>query len=98
MIVTTTAPILNLAGVPMKETDAPDAKPSTLGSLLVSALLAPEDGVTGAQKYERGKLAQRLFTDGDVKVSAEEAVILKACAGRVYPPLVVLRVFEALEG
>lgn len=95
MNVLTTKPLYGLDGVsPMKDEKE---KPATLGPILVNALLAPEE-LKPEQKYERGKLAQRLFTDGEVKVSAEDVVLLKACVGRVYGPLVVLRVWEALEG
>lgn len=97
MKLTTTAPLLNFAGKPLLE-EAGSDKAATLGGVLVAALCADEPNLSGAKKFERGKLAKRLYTDGEVSVTAEEVVVLKECVGRIYPPLVVLRVFEALEG
>ena len=64
----------------------------------LATLLESEGAMNGDERGKLGLLAIRVFeADGEMNISAEEIVLLKERVGRLYPPVVVARVFEALD-
>jgi hypothetical protein len=69
----------------------------TIKSLLVNALLAgdqKDDGMVKVSKYE---LAKRIYSQDNVEVSEKDIVMLKEIVGKMYGPLVIGQVYEALK-
>lgn len=80
-----------------------DGKPSDtqLKTIAVTALLAtiPGEGeVTGEDKAKRYALALKIQgSEGDVKLTSEEIVLLKKLIAKVYNPLVMGEAWQMLE-
>lgn len=75
----------------------------TAGSAILGAVLATEQDETPAAKVQAYQLAQRIAAslnskedDDSVDLSAEEVVLAKAKAGRLYGPLVYGQLAELL--
>lgn len=69
----------------------------TLKSLLVNALLTPEqkdDGITKVMKYE---LAKIIHGSAEVDFDEKQIVMLKEVCGKMYGPLAVGQIYEALK-
>lgn len=89
--------ILSLDGTAIKD----GAKDLTLCNVATTALLAPERGeeLSGNEKMKRFLLAERIYqADGEVKVSAEEVVLLKTLIAKHFSALIVGRSYRLLEG
>ena len=88
--------ITNLLGEPMKQNQ--NDQPLTLGVVASNALLADFPNTDAPTKVKRFKLAQRIFGDGEVNLEVEEIAEIKKVIGMVYPPLIVGRAWEMIEG
>ena len=90
--------ITNLNGEPVFM-DNEQKDQATIGKLVVEGLLAPDQQASGAEKMLRYKMAVRivdLHPDNNV-FTVEEAAKIKDVIGRCYSPLIVGRVYEAIE-
>lgn len=90
--------ILDLDGKPIPQSTGKDKKDLTLKDVLVSALMNPQEDGTGEKKLQRFKLAQKIHDNEEYEITSEEAVELKQLVAKQYNPLVVGRVYEAIEG
>ena len=73
----------------------------TLGRAAINSLLADVEGErqTGAQKFDRFKLAMRIGNEEDpVVITVGDADLIKERAGIVYPTYAVGLVWTMLEG
>lgn len=93
--------ITDLEGKPILESEAPDAKPASLGSLLMRSLLIPmrgDEAMAGEEKVRLAVLAQRLHGAKTIEFTAEETSLLKDRTGKTYIlPLVVMRIWKAID-
>jgi len=93
--------LVGLDGKPMQLQTAPDrVEPMTLGRVAIEALLTPnENDKDGATKLARFNVALRINdARAPMDMSPEDAATLKALIGAMYPPLIVGRTFEILNG
>lgn len=87
-----TQPILDLAGEP--------AGDLTLGSAIEQALMLPvkgDDQMTGSAKLKLFLLATRLHGKGTAELAADDVVLIKDRVGRLFTPIVVGRVWSAID-
>ena len=63
----------------------------------LTAILRQDDSVKGEEKLRRGMLAERIYVNDEVELKAEEVALVKELVGRLYGPLVVLRVWRMLD-
>jgi hypothetical protein len=72
----------------------------TLSSFVVDALMAPTKGdetLSGTQKLEMFALAQKIHgSHKSISVQAADIMLIKDRVGKLYPPLVVGRIYAAL--
>lgn len=90
-------PIMGMKGEPLKD-GAPDAPNLTLATVLTTALLAHEDNADAKWRFEKFQLALKIDAakdtlDGNVDLSLEQIVKLKELVAKVYPTLVMGRVY-----
>lgn len=91
--------ILSLDGktIPFNTEDGAAAD-ATVGVACVAALLNDNTGSqTAEEKARRFVLAQRIASGGNLDLSAEDTALCKKVVGNMYSPLVVGRVFEAID-
>lgn len=87
--------ILDQSGKPVQQ----DGVDATVGAALVMALLATygdEPQLSGADKFRRYQLALAVEA-GNGDVSIEDAALLKTLTAKIFPPLIMGRVWEAIE-
>lgn len=95
--------IKDLDGNSIKESPAPDAKPATIGALLLQVALVAlqgDDRMSGADKVSLFKLAEKIHSakdKGKVEFTAEETTLLKDRAGKAFNPVAVHRLWAALD-
>lgn len=89
--------ILDLDGNAIPHASGKEKKDLTLKDVLVSALMNPQEEGTGDKKLKRFKLAQKIHDNEEYEITSEEAVELKQLVAKQYNPLVVGRVYEAIE-
>jgi len=70
---------------------------ATVRVVLVNAVLSPVQKESGMDKMKKYGLAQRIFRDDEIELSAEDIVLLKERIGELYAPLVVGQLFQMLE-
>jgi len=91
-------------GEPLQEGDPrkPDkTRDLTLGRAAINSLLADIEGErqTGAQKFDRFKLAMRIGNEEDpIEMTVGDAALIKERAGIVYPTYAVGLIWTMLEG
>ncbi len=76
-------------------------QPVLFKDLIVGALLAnhaDEPGLSGMAKFNRGKLAEKVFAGGDLELPVEDIAIIKDMIGKYCTPLVVFQIFDYIEG
>jgi len=69
-------------------------------TILASALfnMNPDDKVSGQEKYERGKLAEKIMTAvKEVELSVDEITKIKKLVGESYSPLIVWQIWDLLD-
>lgn len=88
--------IRDLNGEPARDED--NKTEITLASLSCTALLRSynDEHITVIDKLRRAKLAERIHIGGQQDVTIEEAVELRRLIGHCFPPLAVLRAYDAL--
>lgn len=101
------APIRDLKGndIPIEENGKQVSDKTTLGSVAIMALLATfsdEKDVSGAEKVKRFKLANAiedaLAMSGKLDVTVEQAALVARVIDKGFPPLVVGRAHEIIDG
>lgn len=90
-------------GESVKDVDVKgNAIDATLRPVLINVLEAPTEEDRKEQpikKYERGKLADRIYDNVEVELSAEEVSLLKNRAGKLLPNAYIVKViWDLLEG
>lgn len=92
--------LLDPNGTPIPESDLPNSKPVTLGSIVCQALLAQfqGDNSDGAEKHRRYKLWALVKNGGEQDFPAEEIAMVKQLIGKGWSPLIVGQCWEMLEG
>jgi hypothetical protein len=89
----------NIAGDNLMESNEKgEAEVVTLRTILVNALMIPEQKDTGTQKAEKYGLAIDIQRNDEVEITSEQAAMLKEVVGKPYGPVVVGPVFAILDG
>lgn len=87
--------------IEMKDgTECPADKVFTLRMAARNALhftYQDEPNLNGDEKYKRAEIAQGLVGSGDIKLKAEDIVIIKKVLAKMYGPLIVYQAWNALE-
>lgn len=82
-------------GEPLKD---PDGEEATLASVAVSALLAPEQGQDGKEKFKLYELAKAISPGKVVTIDAEDVAKIKESIGKHYTAAAVGAAWNLLEG
>lgn len=85
---------------PLLDLDQKEIPGGNLGSVCVNALLTPAQGderMSGEEKLKRYKLGMKISGNDSADLSAEELSLIKACVGKLYAPLIVGRVYDAID-
>lgn len=87
--------ICDFHNVPIKMGD----KPLTLKEAIITALLSPDNEISGSEKLKRFWLAKRIFdtTATCVVLGIEEVAVIQQLCGRLYSPLIFGRIVQELE-
>jgi len=76
-----------------------EPEPLLLKTVLVNALLAPEQGLSGEDSVARYELARRIFSGGNpVAVTPEEASLIRRVVPKMYAPLITGQVNQLIGG
>lgn len=94
-----TKPIIGLDGKPIVQ--CPPEKPAcgevlTL-SLVATSALTLQPNLQPGDKFKRFSLAQKIFEAKDVALKAEEIALIKEAVAATMTPIVVGRVYEAVD-
>ncbi|VTZ24362.1 hypothetical protein MPC4_80138 [Methylocella tundrae] len=96
MLIDFSTDILDLSGEPILDAAEKTLK---LGALSVNAIMTPKSALSGEENVKRLGLALRINAGGEIEVTPEEAALIKKCAAEAFlSPLIVGRMFEALNG
>ncbi|VFU07951.1 hypothetical protein [Methylocella tundrae] len=88
--------ILGIDGAPLLDETKQELRLSVLS---INSLLSPKTPLSGEQNVKRFQLALRLNDASEVEITPEEAALIKTCATETFAsPLIVGRMFEALNG
>lgn len=88
----------NLNGDDLIEPDVKgEAKPVTLRTIFLNALMIPVEGDNGVKKVEKYVLAMDIQKNDEVDVTPEQIVLLKGVIEKPYGPVVVGPVFAILN-
>lgn len=102
--------LYDLEGNPIKkdieevDPDGKLVKPATiatLGTLAVEALLAQfrdETSLSAIEKVRRFRLAESICNASSIDIPIEDIALIKQLIGKAYPPLLVGRAFQIIEG
>lgn len=78
-----------------------EGQSNTLKGVCIAALsvvFADEPGLGGEEKYKRGALAFKISKGGVIHLTAEQVSLLKLLIGKAWPPMIVWRAQDLLEG
>lgn len=93
--------LMNPSGAEPLMMDPPqNTEPATLAYVVSSALFSalPEDAnIEPIKKAEIGVLGVRIYGGGSQEITPEEATLIRTRVAKVFPPLIVARVFEAIK-
>ena len=98
MLVKVNVPLTTLDGQTMKDNVDGQAVDATVRMAIVNAVLAPVQKESGIDKVKKFNLAQRIYKDDEVELTAEEVSLIKACVGENFAPIVVGQIWNLLEG
>ena len=88
--------LLGMDGQPIK--DSADRERSvTLRTVVVGALLMPDERASMAQKLDRAILADLCRRRGNPKLTSADVETIKEAVARFMPPIVLFRVCELLD-
>lgn len=93
--------IKNIHGVTVKESDAPDAKPVTLGFVAIEALLIddPQARVSGSDKMKRYRLAQEISKLKEaLDITVEDVALIKDLIGKKFSANIVGPAYDLIDG
>lgn len=89
--------LTGLDGLPLMNGE----KPLTLVEVCTNALLGQfpdeQSGLPMDEKQKRFKLALKIFTEGNIEIDSEEAVLLKKVVNKGYSTLIVGQVMEIIK-
>jgi hypothetical protein len=99
MKVDTTQVLKTLDGQVMKDNDGQgNAVDATLKMALVNSILSPVQKESGIDKVKKFNLAQRVYKDDEVELTAEDITLIKERVGETFAPIIVGQVWNILEG
>lgn len=98
MLVKVNVLLKTLAGETMKDNVDGQAVDATVKTAIVNAVLAPVQKESGIDKVKKFNLAQRVYKEDEVELTAEEISLIKTCIGENFAPIVVGQVWNLLEG
>jgi len=73
---------------------------ATLKAVIINALLTPlhgDDKKSGTDKMKLFRLAQKVHDGDDLTLPAEDVALIKERTGLAYAPLIVGRIWEAID-
>lgn len=85
---------------PIRDFDGNESADATVAKACINALIAvypDEDNLSGEDKVRRAFLAQRIHINPKIDLTAEEVVLVKSLVSKAFSPLVVLRIWEAID-
>jgi len=75
--------------------DKPTIKSAVMGSLI--NVLRGDETLAAEQKVKMFELAMRIHGAEQIELTAEDVSLIKERVGKAYPPMVVGRVFQAID-
>lgn len=88
-----------LAGKDAEGNEITEPEALLLKTVLVNALLAPEQGLSGEDSVARYELARRIYSGGSpVVMTPEEASLIRRVVPKMYAPLITGQVNEFIGG
>lgn len=87
----------------IKDLDGKDFEPTpaeTMKHIVIGALMGnySDENVSGAEKFSRGQLAQKINTGGNLDLTIEELAKVKELVGKFGTPLSVFQIYNLIEG
>ena len=101
-----TQKIIDITGNPIfdapKRPSSPDEPPKppeqmTVRSACIQALLTADEKATGQQKFDAFRLAQKIQEEDNVHLKSEDITTIKQAVGKIFVPVVIGRVWDALD-
>lgn len=92
--------ILDMNGSPLMGPPAKkDAKPEpmTVRTACMQALLSTDEKQTGSHKFDCYRLATKILEEDTPMIEAQDIMLIKESVGKLFYPIVVGRVWDALE-
>ncbi len=85
--------------IPYKETKESAEIDLTLKQVALTALLndAPEERLTGEQRFNLGRLAQKIEAGGEVELKVDQIAKIKDRIGKIWNTMVVLRAWSLID-
>jgi len=76
-----------------------ERKPLILKDVVIHALtnLLPNEQISGEDKFKCYLLAKKIYSDGVVSITIDEASLIKSRVDKFFGPLVLGQVYEILE-
>lgn len=71
--------------------------PMTVRSACIQALLTADEKQTGQHKFDAYQLAQKIQEEDNPMIEAQKIQVIKDAVGRVFFPIIIGRVWDALE-
>ena len=71
-------------------------KNASVGMIAFNSLLAEQEG-TPQEKYDRGRLAERIYGADEIELTLEEATTIKNLVGKHQNTTTIVRMWDALE-
>lgn len=88
----------NVKSLDGKDMTSEEGMPVTFRTVIINALMGTPPGATGEEKLLRFLLAERVQKPGATELSVDEAALIKKCVGEAFAPIVVGRIWSALDG
>lgn len=94
-----TTVLKNMNGDDLIEPNAKgEAEPVIVRTVIINALMTPDQKDTGVQKVEKYSLAMDIQKQDEIELTPEQVVLLKETIGKPYGPVVVGPVSMLLDG
>ena len=93
------AKMTDLEGKPIED-GSPEKGAFTLGQAAIRALTSPypdEQNLAAEEKFKRAELAERIYKNPNLTLTAEETALVKKLIGKAYAPIIVLRAWPMLD-
>jgi len=63
----------------------------------LTMLRQQDQGLSGEEKFKRGLLAERIYTNDEIELEAEDISLLKKLIGETFNAIIILRTWRMLD-